>query len=202
MGSMRQIVVFNHVSADGYFSGSDGKLDWVVQDPAVQQMAGEGMAEIDAILFGRRTYEMFESFWPTAVSDAPNAPDPHHGGRQSPETRAMGVWLNDTSKFVFSKTRKDLTWKNSHLLHDLDPRQVEAMKRQPGKDMIMFGSGSIVSQLTEHGLIDEYRFVVSPIFLGSGQLMIRGLPKHVRVNLLDAKALESGNVMLRYAPQK
>ena len=91
--------------------------------------------------------------------------------------RAMAVFLTETPKLVFSKTLKDVTWKNSRVVPELDPRKIEAMKKRPGKDMLIFGSGSIVSQLTQHGLIDEYQFVVSPILLGSGRQLFGNLAK-------------------------
>jgi dihydrofolate reductase len=103
------------------------------------------------------------------------------------------------TKLVFSRTLKDVTWRNSRILHELDPREIETMKRQPGKDMIVFGSGSIVSQLTQHGLIDEYQFVVCPILLGSGQPLLSSVSKNSRLDLLEAKPYQSGDVMLRYA---
>ena len=104
-------------------------------------------------------------------------------------------------QFVFSRTLKGVTWRNSHLLHELDPREVEGMKKQPGKDMMVFGSGSIVSQLTRHGLIDEYQFVVCPVLLGSGQPLLSGLSKGLRLDLVEAKKYKSGDVLLRYARQ-
>jgi len=199
---MRRIMAFNRVTADGYFASPDGKLDWVVPEPQLDKEAGEGMSGQGAILFGRRTYEMFQAFWPHALEDPATAPDPHMPGRRSPEIRAMAVWINEAAKVVFSKTLKDVTWKNTRLLHAFDPREVEAMKKQPGPDMIVFGSGSIASQLTAHGLIDEYRFVVGPVLLGSGRPLISGVPKSSRLDLLEAKTYPSGNVMLRYAPHK
>jgi dihydrofolate reductase len=105
------------------------------------------------------------------------------------------------TKLVFSRTMPDVTWRNARLLRELDPREIETMKKQPGKDMIIFGSGSIVSQLTQHGLIDEYQFVVCPILLGSGQPLLRGVSKRLRLALSEAKPLPSGDVMLRYARQ-
>jgi dihydrofolate reductase len=199
---MRRIMAFNRVTADGYFTSSDGKLDWVVPEPQIDKEAGEGMSGQGAILFGRRTYEMFQAFWPHALEDPGTAPDPHMPGRRSPEIRAMAVWINEAAKIVFSRTLEDVTWKNTRLLHAFDPREVEAMKKQPGPDMLIFGSGSIASQLTEHGLIDEYRFVVGPVLLGSGRPLISGVPKSSRLDLLEAKTYPSGNVMLRYAPHK
>ena len=111
----------------------------------------------------------------------------------------MAIALNKMSKLVFSRTMKDVSWRNSCLVRELDADEIEAMKRQPGKDMIIFGSGSIVSQLTQHGLIDEYQFTVCPIFLGKGQQLLTSVSEHVRLDLLDAKALPSGDLMLRYA---
>lgn len=199
MGPMRRIVMFNWVTADGYFAGPDGNLEWVVPDEEQAKGAVEGMPGFDTILFGRRTYELFEGFWRHAVDDSPTAPDPHRPGRRSREHRAIGLWINEATKLVFSRTLKDVTWRNSRLFHEFDPGEIEAMKRQPAKDMIVFGSGSIVSQLTQHGLIDEYQFVVCPILLGSGRSLVSGVSKSVRLDLLEAKKYQSGDVMLRYA---
>lgn len=198
-GLMRRIVTFNRVTADGYFAGPDGNLDWVVPDDEADKAGAEAIPGFDTILFGRRTYEQFAGFWPRAVDDSPAVPDPHGAGRRSGAMHAMAIWLNEATKFVFSRTLQDVMWRNSRLLHELDPREIAAMKMQPGKDMIVFGSGSVISQLTQHGLIDEYQFVVSPILLGSGRPLLAGVSKSLRLDLLEAKAYQSGNVMLRYA---
>lgn len=194
---MRRIVVFNRVTADGYFAGVDGNLDWVVPDAELDKAAGAGTAGFDTMLLGRRTYEMFEGFWPHAVDDS-TALDPHGDGRRSEAMHAMGVWINEATKVVFSRTRKTVSWSNSRLVPEFDPREIEAMKSGRGRDMIVFGSGSIVSKLTEHGLIDEYQLVVSPLLLGSGRSMISGVSKSSRLKVVEAKTFASGNVMLRY----
>lgn len=198
---MRRIVMFNRVTADGYFAGLDGNLSWIVPDPELDRSAAASIehADTDTILFGRRTYEQFASFWAHALDESPTSPDPHRAGSHSPEMRAMAVMLNESTKVVFSRTLPEVTWRNSRLLPELDPREIEAMKHQPGKDMIIFGSGSIVSQLTEHGLIDEYRFVINPVLLGGGLPLLSGVPTKLALELLEARAFPSGNVMLRYA---
>ena len=195
---MRRIVMFNRVTADGYFAGSDGSLDWVVPEEELDRGATEAMAGTGTVLFGRRTYEQFEGFWPKVLDETHTAPDPH-SPRRSPEMLAMARWLDDADKLVFSKTRKEVTWRNSRLLPELEPREIEAMKSEPGEEMMVFGSGSIVSQLTQHGLIDEYRFIVSPVLIGSGQPLLSGVSKRLPLDLLDATDYPSGNVMLRYA---
>jgi dihydrofolate reductase len=188
------------VTADGYFAGPDGNLDWVVPDEEQAKAAAEGIPTFDTVLFGRRTYELFEGFWRDAVvDDSGTVPDPHHPGRRSSEHGAIAIALNRMTKWVFSRTLKDVTWRNARLLRALDPREIETMKRQSGKDIIVFGSGSIVSQLTQHRLIDEYQFVVCPVLLGDGQPWLSGVSKCLRLDLLEAKPFPSGDVMLRYA---
>jgi dihydrofolate reductase len=197
---MRRIVMFNWLTTDGYFAGRDGNLNWVVPDEEQAKAAAAGISGFDTVLFGRRTYELFEGFWRHALDDSSTVPDPHDPGRRSPEHRAIAIGLNEMAKLVFSRTLKDVTWRNSRLLREFDPREIETMKKkQPGKDMIVFGSGSIVSQLTEAGLIDEYQFVVCPILIGSGRPLLSGVSKSVTLELLEAKAYPSGDVMLRYA---
>ena len=195
---MRRIVMFNRVSADGFFAAADGNLDWIVRDAEVDRHGASGIPSTDTVILGRRTYEQFASFWPY-VLDAPEPVDPHGASRASPELRAFARALTDMTKLVFSATLKDVTWKNSRLQREIDPRAIEAMKQQPGKDMIIFGSGSIVTQLTRHGLIDEYQLVVNQVLLGSGQLLLGGLSRTAALELLEARRFPSGNVMLRYA---
>lgn len=200
---MRRIVMFNHISADGYFADAAGLLNWVVSDPELDAEGAAASAGTGTLLFGRRTYDMFESFWPHAVAgnaDARSARDPHSGGALTPAQRAMGIWLDLATKIVFSRTRPEVTWKNSVLRRELDPREIDAMKREPGGSIMIFGSGSIVSQLTEHNLIDEYQLVVNPVFLGSGRSLIDSVSKRTGLELVGARPYKSGCVKLTYTP--
>jgi dihydrofolate reductase len=201
---MRRIVTFNRVSADGYFSASDGSLDFAVPDDELDSAAAEAIdrSEAGAMMFGRRTYEMFESFWPHALDDPETSPDPHGPGRRSKAMRAMALWINRGEKFVFSRTMKDVTWQNSRLLREIDAREIEKLKRGRGDDILIFGSGSVVSRLSELGLIDEYRFIVCPVLLGSGQSLLHGVDKRTNLRLVESKASSAGNIMLRYEVPK
>jgi dihydrofolate reductase len=200
MEPRRRIVMFNWLTADGYFAGADGNLEWVIPDEEQARAAAEGISGFDTVVFGRRTYELFEGFWRHAgVDEFGTIPDPHDPRRRSPEHGAIAIALNRMTKLVFSRSMKDVTWRNSRLLRELDPREIETIKAQPGKDLIVFGSGSIVSQLTHHSLIDEYQFAVCPVLLGSGQPLVQGVSRRLRLDLLEAKRLPSGDVMLRYA---
>src|SRR5437016_2740496 len=109
---MRRIVMFNWLTADGYFAGPDGNLKWVVPDDAQAKAAAENISGFDTALFGRRTYELFKDFWPHAIDDnSSTAPDPHSPGKRTREHRVIGTRLNEMVKLVFSRTLKDVTWK-------------------------------------------------------------------------------------------
>lgn len=202
---MRPLFMFNRISADGYFARPEGKshddLSWVVPEDAIDKAGAAASAGVDTILFGRRTYDMFESFWPHALETAKAGgavEDPHGPGRTSPELRAMAEMINEANKIVYSRRRKEVTWNNSRLRSSFDPNEIREMKKSPGKGMIVFGSGSIVSLLAENDLIDEYQVVVSPLLLGNGEAFVSGIEKVTRLTLLEAKGYPSGNVMLRY----
>src|SRR2546421_7929519 len=199
MAPPRRMLPFDWLTADGYFAGADGNLNWVVPDDEQAKAAATGMPAADTVLFGRRTYELFERFWRKALQDSATTPDPHRPGQHSREHRVIAVWMNEATKLVFSRTLKEVTWNNARLLRELDVDEIAAMKQRPGKDMMIFGSGSIVSQLTQHGLIDEYQFVVCPVFLGSGRPLLSGMSKRLGLKLLEVKGYESGDVLLRYA---
>ncbi len=202
MASTRKIVVFDRISADGYFSAADGALDWAVPDADLDKGAAGKLGDSDAMLFGRRTYDMFESFWPHVLRDPATAPDPHNPGRHTPEMRTLAVWINEARKIVFSTTRKDVSWTNSELRRDIVPRDIEALKAQPGKTIMLFGSGSVVSRLSELGLVDEYQFIVCPVLLGGGRQLVSGMSGRLSLELLEARPFTSGNVMLRFAPKR
>jgi dihydrofolate reductase len=196
---MRRIVMFNHVTADGYFAGPDGNLDWVMSDEEADRESVRQFPDFDTVMLGRKTYDMFAAYWPKALDHPGGAADPHGSRKPTPEIHAIAVWLNAAAKLVFSKTLKSPTWNNTRILREFDAGAVADLKRQPGKHMMVFGSASIVSKLTEHGLIDEYRFLVSPLILGKGRKLLDDASAKMRLRLLEAAAHRSGHVMLRHA---
>lgn len=207
---MRRIIAFDRVSADGYFAAPDGDLSWAVPDPEHDRGVAEHTGANPTggtMLLGRRTYEMFESFWPHVLRDAERddagtAPDPHAEGRRSPELLAMARWIDEATKLVVSRSRAAVTWRNSRLLRDLVPGEIEALKREPGGDIMLFGSGTVASRLAELGLIDEYQLLVSPLLLGGGRPLIAGLSRRVPLALVEATPSRAGNVKLRYVPAR
>ena len=195
---MRRIHMFQRVSANGFFATDDGNLDWVVQEPALDAEAAPQMTDHGAIMFGRKTYQGFASFWPSQLGDSTTAEAPHGPARRSEALKKMAVWIDRAEKLVFSHTLKDASWTGTKLLGAFDPAKVDEIKRGAGPNIMIFGSGSIVSLLTEHGLIDDYTFVLSPTLLGSGMLPIRGGTAKLALKLADVKQFEHGNVRLHY----
>ncbi|HSE29699.1 MAG TPA: dihydrofolate reductase family protein [Candidatus Saccharimonadales bacterium] len=183
---MRKIVMFNRVTLDGFFAGTHDEIDWFVQDPEVDKTLHDKMNP-DTVLFGGRTFEMFEDFWPHVAMD-PNA----HPGQ-----KMMADELTNMTKIVFSKSLKNTDWANTEIHHDNLIEEIKKLKKGDGADIVIFGSGTIVQQLAEQGLIDEYFFVVTLVVLGAGKLLFDGV-KRSGMKLLDTKSFNSGNVLLHY----
>src|SRR5512145_748231 len=162
---MRRIVMINWMSIDGFFAGPNGEIDWILRDPEVDKALHEpgddqsGSAGSDTMLLGNTTYTMFENSWPQIAQD-PNAPEELH--KLADEVIGM-------TKIVFSRGRQAVTWENSRLLRGDLIEQVKRLKQQGGAPIIIFGSGTIVQQLSNAGLIDEYFLVVTPVVLGKGK---------------------------------
>jgi dihydrofolate reductase len=115
--------------------------------------------------------------------------------------RRLAEEMTRMTKIVFSRTRKDVTWANSKLVHSNLMEEVGKLKREGGSDIIIFGSGTIVQQLTDAGLIDDYFLVLTPVVLGEGKQLFRGVQKH-NLRLLDVQHFQSGNVLLHYKIDK
>jgi dihydrofolate reductase len=179
---MRKIIVSNYVSLDGFFAGPNGEIDWFVWDEETAEYSKELAASIDAILFGRVTYELMASYWPAA-----NAEDP-----------VITEYMNHSPKIVFSRTLEKADWKNTRLVKEINKEEILDIKKQPGKDMVIYGSGSIVSTFTQMGLIDDYRIFVNPVVLGSGKPMFKGLNERLKLGLLGTKTFHCGVVLLHY----
>jgi len=176
------------ISLDGYFAGEDGNIDWHQVDREFDEFAVEQTESFGALMFGRTTYELFEEFWPTVVGNS----------EFSPADRKIGKKIDDVEKFVFSKTLKKVTWKNATLFKEIDPKIVKKLIAGKGGDIAIFGSGTIVQQLTNLGLIDEYRLMVNPVILGQGKPMFNDLKAMHKLKLLDVRKFGNGNVMLTY----
>jgi dihydrofolate reductase len=181
---MRKVIVSNYVSLDGFIEGPNREIDWFVWDEEMAKYAIDLLDSMDTILFGRVTYELMASYWPTATNQDPIITDA----------------MNNLPKIVFSKTLEKAEWKNSRLVREVIPGEILRMKQQPGKNMVIFGSASIVSTFTQLGLIDEYRLIVNPVVLGSGKPLFKDIKERINLKLLKTKTFNCGNVILYYQP--
>jgi len=185
---MRKVFVSNLISLDNKIARPNGDLDWFGVDQEYFDYTSTEATRRDLILFGRITYEGMASYW-TSKEAAESDP-------------VVTEQMNSTNKLVFSRTLKSADWINTHLVKDDLVGEIKRLKQQPGKDIAIFGSGTIVSQLTEAGLIDEYQIVVNPVVLGSGIPEFTGLTQARKLNLVNAKAFKNGVVLLKYEPAR
>jgi dihydrofolate reductase len=152
-------------------------------DEVLGATAAEGMAETDAYLFGRKTYEKMAAYWPTAPEDDP-----------------YGRHMNSTPKYVASRTLRDVEWQNSTLIKGDVAEEVARLKEQPRKNIAVLGSGDLVQTLLEHDLVDEIFLAVYPIVLGSGKRLFREADQVRKLSLVDSKPTSTGGVILTYRP--
>jgi dihydrofolate reductase len=186
---MQKLMVFNNVSLDGYFVDANGDMRWAhnTKPDAEWDAFVAGNATGDGrLLFGRITYDLMASYWPTPMA-AKNTP-------------AMADGMNRFSKVVFSRTMDKASWNNTRLVKGDPVAEVRKMKSEPGAGMCILGSGSIVSQLAQEGLIDRFDIAVIPVVLGKGRTMFDGVTKRLNLKAIKTRAFANGNVLLCYEP--
>ena len=185
---MRKVVLLMHVSLDGFTSGPNGELDWAIVDEEMEHYVDNLLSTVDTALYGRVTYHMMESYWPTVPANpASSKHDIDHA-----------LWVENVSKIVFSKTLEQVTWKNTRLVKDHIAEEISKLKHESGGDIMTFGSPSLVHTLIQHRLIDEYRINVNPIVLGGRIPLFKGVKESMTLKLVEAKAFRSGVVGLHY----
>ena len=187
---MRKVILSNSVTLDGFFAGPNGELDWFIVDEEFKQYANDLLSNVDALLFGRVTYQLMADYWPAAATNPST----------SKSDLEIADKMNNLPKIVFSKTLQEVKWNNSRLVKENIAEEISKMKQQPGKDMVIFGSGSIVSTFMQLGLIDEYRIIVNPVVLGSGKPLFKGMNDKQNLKLLKTRVFSSGIVILFYEP--
>lgn len=192
---MRKVIMLNRISVDGFFASSNemtGGMDWFVPDPEIDKAVRElGSTPADTLLLGARTFTMFQHSWVPMLKD-PNAPS---------ELKSVAQELTNMTKVVFSHTLTSSSWENSRFVNGDVPGTVQNLKRQKGADIMIMGSGTIVQQLTNAGLIDEYVFIVSPVIAGKGKTLFKDVEQR-GIALVSSRSFASGNVVLQYAATK
>ena len=183
---MRKLFVFNLVTLDGYFEGPNREIDWHTVDAEFNGYAIDMLNSVDTLIFGRVTYELMASYWPTpdAIKNDP----------------IVAEKMNTLPKIVFSKTLEKAEWHNTRLVKANIEEEIKRIKKQSGKDIALLGSGSILSQFAQQGVIDEYRIMVNPLVLGNGKPLFRGIKDRLNLKLTKARTFGNGDVLLYYQP--
>jgi dihydrofolate reductase len=183
---MRRVIFQMMVTLDGCFEGPDGDISWHTVDAEFNEYAIDLLDTVDTLLFGRITYELMAGYWPTpdAIKNDPIVADK----------------MNTLPKIVFSRTLDKVEWNNTRLVREHVPEEVLKLKQQPGGDLAIFGSSDLALTFIEHGLIDEYRIFVSPLVLGNGKPLFKGIRDKLNLKLAKTRTFRNGNVLLCYQP--
>ena len=174
------------MTLDGYFEGPNQDIRWHNVDGEFNEFAIAQLNEISTLLFGRVTYQLMASYWPTPFA-IENDPD-------------VASLMNLIPKVVFSTTLKEVAWNNTRLVRDHIPEEISRLKQEPGKDLAVFGSANLLASLMQMDLIDEHRVMVNPVILGSGTPLFKTNDK-LNLKLLKTRAFGNGNVLLYYRPE-
>jgi len=183
---MAKLSVFNFASLNGYYKGLNGDISWHRHGAEEAEFSAESMQSKNVLLFGRVTYEMMVRFWPTPMAM-----------EQVPE---QAVGINAAEKIVFSTTLQTASWNNTRVINGNLADEIKKLKQTSTHDMTILGSGSIVTQCADAGLIDEYQVMLDPVVLGDGGVMFKGLQQKLDLELISVKTFKSGTVLLSYRP--
>lgn len=182
--AQRKLILLMSMSLDGFVARRDGVIDWIGQsrahDDSRQRVVNELLGQTGLIVLGRRSAEDMVQAWP---------------GSQSPTAN----YMNALPKIVFSSTISEVEWNNARVCNRPVEEEIPHLKRQPGRDIVVFGGASFARSLARHNLIDEYRITVQPVALGDGLPLLHGLPEPLRLQLVSTTAYADGPVTYTYA---
>jgi dihydrofolate reductase len=185
---MRQLISFNLITLDGFFEGPNHDISWHNVDKEFDDFSIEQLDTAGVLLFGRVTYELMASFWPSEVA---HANDP-----------LVADKMNSLPKVVFSRTLEKADWNNTRLVKTDVAREIAKLKQQSGKDLFLFGSADLATTLIKLGLIDEYRVLLNPLVLGKGSPLFKGIDQPFTLKLIKTRTFQNGNILLYYLPDK
>ena len=181
-----------HISLDGFVAGPNGEMDWIKVDEEIFDHVGKRISEGDTALYGRVTYQMMESYWPTAA-DQPGA---------SKHDIEHSKWYANVHKVVLSKTLNDANLTNTTILSDNLSDNINEIKRQEGTDILLFGSPTATHSLMHLNLIDGYWLFVNPIILGEGIPLFVNIKDKIKLKLLTSHQFGCGVTELNYVVER
>jgi dihydrofolate reductase len=183
---MRKLIVSMNVTLNGCMAGPDGGLDWHYSrwDEAMARVTSLHLGEADTLLLGRITYEAMAGYWMARGRDM-------LGPREDADFTEM---INHCTKVVFSRSRKTATWQNSRMARSV-AKEVKALKRQHGKNILVYGSGKLVAALTQLNLVDEYRLWVHPVVIHGGRALFK---TNTALQFTGKTTFNTGVVLMSY----
>jgi dihydrofolate reductase len=181
---MSKLSVFNFISLDGYYKDLNNGIDWHQHGQEEGDFSAKNLGQDNILLFGRITYQMMASWWPTqnAIGAMPEV--------------AKG--MNSAEKIVCSNSLQTAGWQNTSIMRGDIFAQLSELKKTSGKDITILGSGNLTAQLAEVGLIDHYQVMIDPVAIGNGTSIFKGLNHQLMLKLTDTRSFKSGTVLLSY----
>jgi dihydrofolate reductase len=184
---MRKISVLNWVSIDGFIAGIHGETDWFPWDSEIEDFYEQWQNKADTIIYGRETYEVMSQYWSDETLTASDRP-------------SFVNFMNNTAKIVFSKNLAKADWNNTKIFREVNKHDIDQLKRGSGSDILIYGSGTIVSQLAKLDLIDEYALMLYPIALGSGRPLFPNISDRIKLDLISTKRYSCGSSLHIFRP--
>ena len=185
---MRKLILFMHTSIDGFVAGPNGEMDWIIVDEEMFDYAAQQTEQADTALYGRVTYQMMQSYWPTAA-DKPKA---------SKHDKEHSAWYNKVEKVVVSKTMQGENLPNTKIISDNIAAEIITLKQETGKNILMFGSPTVAHVLMSKNLIDDYWLFINPILLGEGIPLFKDIKETTKLKFVASEIFSSGVVCLHY----
>ncbi len=189
---MRKIISSMHTSLDGFVAGLKGEMDWINIDDDIFDIVATVTDKADTALYGRVTYDLMQSYWPTAA-DKPNA---------SKHDKEHSVWYSKVSKIVLSKTMSEEGLVNTTVISERLAESINRIKKQDGKNILIFGSSTASHSLMSHGLIDEFWLFVNPVLLGQGIPLFKDIREMIKLKLVESKKFSCGVIALHYETKR
>jgi dihydrofolate reductase len=183
---MRKLIAAINMTLDGFCDHTA-----MIADEELHQHYNELLRNADTLIYGRKTYQLMESFWPSVVKNPT-------GNKPFDE---FAVLIDNISKIVYSRTLRNVDWKNTKLKKEVIKEEILELKQQTGKN-IGVGSPSLIVTLTQLGLIDEYQLCIHPVILGNGLSLFKNIKDRINLKLLKTKSFSSGAITLCYEPAK
>lgn len=189
---MKKLISFMHISLDGFVAGPNGEMDWIKINQEIFDHVEKRIGATNEAMYGRATFQMMEAYWPTAA-DKPNA---------TSHDKNHSKWYKEAGKIVLSKTLNEKDFSKTKIISDNLLEEINAIKKQNGNEILLFGSPTTTHALIQQNLIDGYWLFVNPIILGNGIPLFKDVKEKISLKLLSTKQFECGVVELKYDVEK